>query len=153
MHFLGDILHILGGFRGKFCLLGGHFGPGPRQDKEFLVEYTPMGRPPESVRETLVDKIVFYCRSPWTCSNCTRLWGRREASGAARQTRPGRRSVWRWLRTTGSLSCGDSCRNFTGNTCWNSRYLINTTTSPPTWRSSVTSWPSTVTSTLWWWIW
>ena len=33
MHFLGDILHILGDFRGKFCLLGGHFGPGPRQDK------------------------------------------------------------------------------------------------------------------------
>ena len=43
MHFLGDILHILGGFRGKFCLLGGHFGPGPRQDKDFVVEYTPMG--------------------------------------------------------------------------------------------------------------
>ena len=34
LHFLGDILHILGGFRGKFCLLGGHFGPGPRQDKD-----------------------------------------------------------------------------------------------------------------------
>ena len=40
--FFGYILHILGGFRGKFCLLGGHFGPGPRQDKDFLVEYTPM---------------------------------------------------------------------------------------------------------------
>ena len=32
--FFGYILHILGGFRGKFCLLGGHFGPGPRQDKD-----------------------------------------------------------------------------------------------------------------------
>ena len=34
MHFLGDILHILGGFRGKFCLLGGYFGLGPRQYKD-----------------------------------------------------------------------------------------------------------------------
>ena len=34
IHFWGDILHILGAFRGKFCLLGGHFGPGPRQDKD-----------------------------------------------------------------------------------------------------------------------
>ena len=32
MHILGNILNILGGFRGKFFLLGGHFGPGPRQD-------------------------------------------------------------------------------------------------------------------------
>ena len=34
--FLGNILHILGFFRGKFCLLGDQFGPGPRQDKDFL---------------------------------------------------------------------------------------------------------------------
>ena len=34
IHFWGDILHILGAFRGKFCLLGGHFGPGPRLNKD-----------------------------------------------------------------------------------------------------------------------
>ena len=34
MPFLGDILPILGGFGGNFAFWGGHFGPGPRQDKD-----------------------------------------------------------------------------------------------------------------------
>ena len=52
MHFLGDILHILGGFQGKFCLFGGvilvqDLGrikirlPGT-EALYFVVEYTPM---------------------------------------------------------------------------------------------------------------
>ena len=42
MHFLGDILHILGGFGEHFAFWWGHFCPEPRQNKDFLLEYTPM---------------------------------------------------------------------------------------------------------------
>ena len=70
MPFLGDILPILGGFRGKFCLLGGHFSPGPRQNKD-----SPLS---DLGKIRISWKNIYPCTYPdlttTCCNNCNNNW-------------------------------------------------------------------------------